>query len=384
MNAGLLVSMGAFLVSFYSLYYTFVRVKSKKKRTKKDYTTDVSIVVPVYNEEAIIQRKLENVKVQEYGPTEIIVIDSGSTDKTLELVKDAAENNPHIKILQQKKREGKASALNMAFSVCSGTIVVITDADAVWAPTTLKEAISNFSTPSVGAVTGRQVLLNPDQTHTTKIEKSYRHFYEILRIGESTIDSTPIFHGEISCYRKCLIEPLREDTVADDSALALQVRKKGFRTIYDPACVFYEYAPPTVTSRYNQKVRRAQGLIQLFVREWKILFNRKFGYFGMIIFPAEFFMHVFSPFFVVGFLAVLLWSLFTNVYVGYGCLAVICGFFISFIINRDFFNSAASFFQSQSILLISLLYLLVGKTQYVWPQVEEVRDLWQREEQRKH
>ncbi len=376
MNA-LLVFMAAFLAGFYSCYYAFVLVKSKKKREKKDYYTDVSIIVPVYNEEATIQRKLENLKTQEYnGPTEIIVIDSGSTDKTLELIN--AEN--HIKILQQGKREGKASALNMAFPVCTGTIVVITDADALWAPTTLKEAISNFSDPFIGAVTGRQILLNPDQTRTTRIEKSYRNFYEVLRTGESIIDSTCIFHGEISCFRNGLIEPLPENTVADDSALAVAVRKKGFRTIYDPACIFYEYAPPTVTSRYTQKVRRAQGLIQLFSREWKILFNRKFGHFGMIVFPAEFFMHVVSPVLVFMFLIVLLWTLLSNKYVGYSVLAVVFIFIILSTVHRKFFHVAVTFFQSQGILLISLLYLLLGRTQHIWPQVEEVRNLWQQKE----
>ena len=359
------------LVVFYSCYYGYVLMKSKKKRTKKEYAPDVSIIVPVYNEKATIQQKLENLKMQQYnGPTEIIVVDSGSTDGTGALV-----NCTDAKILQQERREGKASALNMAFPVCSGRIVVITDADAVWAPTALKEAISNFSDPSIGAVTGRQILLNPHQTSVTRLEESYRTFYQVLRTGESTIDSTCIFHGELSCYKKELIEALPENTVADDSTLAVAVRKKGFKSIYDPACIFYEYAPPTVSSRYIQKVRRAQGLIQLFLKEWRLLFNRKFGLFGMLIFPANFFMHIVSPFLV---LYVVLWSIFSGIYLFYMAFIV---FIVLSIVNRSIFYIVTTFFQSQCILLIALVYLLLGKTQHVWPQVEEIRDLWQRENQ---
>jgi cellulose synthase/poly-beta-1,6-N-acetylglucosamine synthase-like glycosyltransferase len=175
---------------------------------------------------------------------------------------------------------------------------------------------------------------------------------------------------------------LPENTVADDSALAVAVRKKGFKTIYDPACIFYEYAPPTPSSRYIQKVRRAQGLIQLFLREWKILFNTTYGLFGMIIFPAEFFMHVVSPFLVFIFLAALLWSIPSNAYLVYGIVTILVGFILFSLGNRSLFHIAATFFQSQCILLISIFYLLLGRTQNVWPQVEEIRNLWQREQKR--
>jgi cellulose synthase/poly-beta-1,6-N-acetylglucosamine synthase-like glycosyltransferase len=374
-----LIFTGSLLVLFYSSYYGFTLIKSREKRSKKEYSTTISIVVPVYNEEKTIERKLENLNQQDYtGDMEIVVIDSGSVDTTLQLVRKAAKNTP-MKVIEQKERKGKASALNMAFPQCSGDIVVMTDADALWEKTTLREAINNFSDPSVGAVTGRQILLNPDQTSTTKIEKTYRNFYEILRIGESVIDSTPIFHGEISCYRKNLLEPVSEDSMADDSELAVKTRKKGFRSIYDPDTIFYEYAPPTQESRYIQKVRRGQGLLQLFLRQWKMLFNRKYGKFGLIVYPAEFFMHVVSPVVVFMFVALLIWNAFLNVYVGYVVGIGVGLLLLSYIVKRGVFDIAATFLQSQGILLISLFYFLAGKSQNIWPQVEEIRQLWQEE-----
>lgn len=376
-----LIFTGVLLAGFYAVYYVVVLVNSRKKRTKKEYTTRVSVVVPVYNEEATIQRKLENLKAQDYtGEVEYIVIDSGSKDKTLQIVKSWAKKNPDIKILEQKERKGKASALNMAFPACTGDIVVMTDADALWEKTTLREAVSNFQDPSIGAVTGRQILLNPDQTSTTKIEKTYRNFYEVLRIGESVIDSTPIFHGEISCYRRTLLEPVSVDSMADDSELAVKVRKKGYRSIYDDQAVFYEYAPPTVESRYTQKVRRGQGLIQLFLRERAMLFNRTYGRFGTLVFPAEVFMHVGSPVVLAVFLAACVWNSLSNIYVlyvlGSGLILLGCSVFV----KRELFDIAVTFLQSQCILLVSLGYTLLGRSQNIWPQVEEIRQLWQHED----
>ncbi|MBU7014299.1 MAG: glycosyltransferase [Theionarchaea archaeon] len=371
----LLILSGISLLLFYSSYYCLVLLESRKNKTKRPFETSVSIIIPTYNEEKTIEQKLQNVGSQDYtGKMEILVVDS-STDGTLETVKHCAGTDPCIRVLHEETRRGKAFALNQAFPVCSGEIIVITDADAIWARDTLKEAIMNFSDPEVGAVTGRQILLNPTQTRATETERVYRKFYEILRIAESNIDSTPIFHGELACYRRDLLEKVTENSMADDSELALSVRKKGARSIYDPKSVFFEYAPPTWRSRYIQKVRRGQGLQQLFCRNWRILFNSTYGRFGLVVYPAEFFMHVVSPNLVLLFVITLLWTAIKN-FLGY-FLVLALGLTLLYLISGKTLETFATFFQSQFILIISLIRLISGHSQHVWPQVEEIRDLWE-------
>ena len=204
--------------------------KSLHNPSVKVYAPSVSVVVPTYNEEDTIVHKLRNLMEQNYSNTEIIIVDGASEDKTVELIeKFVKDNGFDLKLIKEEERRGKASALNDVFKCCSKEIVVITDADATWEKDTLKKAVSNFSDPNVGAVTGRQILLNPNQSLATKVEKTYRNIYEVLRVGEQAIDSTPIFHGEISCFRRSLIENISEDSMADDSELAVKIRKKGFR-----------------------------------------------------------------------------------------------------------------------------------------------------------
>ena len=255
---------------------------------------------------------------------------------------------------------------------------MITDADAIWEKESLKKIVSNFSDPTVGAITGRQILLNKNQSLATKVENTYRNIYEVLRLGESVMDSTPIFHGEISCFRRSLVEEISENSMADDSELAVKVRKKGFKSIYDPNAIFYEYAPPTFKSRFVQKLRRGQGLIQLFWKEKGILFNPRYGKFGMLIFPAEFFMHVISPLLVLGFIISLFYTLFSlapHVLIHLSTLATIS--LALFLLTKvDVLNIALSFLNSQMILLTSLIYQLVGKKQHKWKKVIEIRELW--------
>jgi len=371
---------GSILFCFYMGYFLFMLKRSRQYRPLNvEYSPSVSVILPTYNEEATIKSKLRNLLDQGY-PVEIVLVDSASQDRTLSLAMEFMQDNGlDVRIIAEKERRGKASALNNAFNYCNHEIVVITDSDSVWEKGALKRAVSNFLDKDIGAVTGRQILMNADQTFTTKLEKSYRSVYEVLRVGESVLDSTPIFHGEISCFRKDLIETIYERSMADDSELAIKIRKKGFRSIYDPAVVFYEYAPPTLASRFKQKVRRGQGLIDLFLRERGLVFNGRYGAFGRIVFPAEFFMHVVSPSLLLLFLGAFLLSLdFFSLLFGIALL-LLSSLLMLVSMKMSLIHLIFSFLQSQFILFISLLNHLLGRSQHKWGKIEEVRELWKKE-----
>ncbi|MFC1919416.1 glycosyltransferase [Chloroflexota bacterium] len=376
------IVLGAIPLFFYSLYYLLTLRMSSKSQTqasKPGQKPRVSVVVPAYNEEAVIENRLANLCSQDYrGNMEIVVIDDGSQDRTADLVRNfISENNQDIRLLSGDERQGKAAALNEAFARCSGDIIVMTDADTTWEDGALTSAVSRFSNPDVGAVTGRQVLLNPSQTTATKSEQTYRGFFETLRIGESALDSTPIFNGPLSCYRKVLIRKISENSMADDSELAFQVRKQGYRCIYNPESVFYEYTPFSLKSRFTQKVRRAQGLIQLFWRERRALFNRRYGRFGTIVFPAEFFMIIVSPLLLTAFLFSLVASVvMLHIPVLIAAVAVLFLALLFLTLRKvNPIDFAVAFFDSQFTLLIALTCQLSGRSSHKWVMAEEVREL---------
>lgn len=384
------MAIASILFIFYSGYFLLMWMLSRRRKlglnlTKVGNPPSVSVVVPTYNEEDTIVHKLRNLMEQDYHNMEIIIMDSASEDKTIGLIRKCMpamkDRGVSVELMREDERRGKASALNEAFKRCSGEIVVMTDADAIWQNDALSNAVSNFSDPNVGAVTGRQVLLNPDQSLATKVERTYRDVYEILRIGESVLDSTPIFHGEISCFRRRLIEHIREDSMADDSELAVKVRKKGFRSVYDPNTIFFEHAPPTFGSRLTQKLRRGQGLIQLFLRERSVLFNRKYQKYGVFVFPAEFFMHLVSPLLVLAFLVFFFYTLFLidlRLTIGLGLIVAVLSV-TSTVTKTSVVNLPLSFLNSQFILLLSLLYQMLGRSQHKWAKVTAVRELWREE-----
>jgi len=165
--------------------------------------------------------------------------------------------------------------------------------------------------------------------------------------------------------------------MADDSELAAGVRRKGFRTISDLDAIYYEYTPPTFKSRFTQKVRRGQGIIQLLLRQWRFLFNPSYGKFGTVIFPAEFFMHVISPVLVSAFIIFTIYELATlnlPVIIGVATALLLSALLLVLKkVNPVFF--AISFLDSQLVLLIALFYQLIGKHQHKWQTITEVREL---------
>ncbi|MBD3155890.1 MAG: glycosyltransferase [Candidatus Aenigmarchaeota archaeon] len=289
----LVVTLGTLYIGYYLLCLYLSEKKSLKIEKDPKFAPKISIIIPAWNEEKTIEGKIKNTLELNYPKTpEIIVIDDGTDDKTNEI----ARKFKGVKLITQKQRTGKAVALNRVFKLCKGDLVLITDADSRLEKDVLLKSVPYFSDKSVGAITGRQSIPNASETTTTKIEKNYRNFFYLIRQAESILDSTFIFDGPFMIIRRDLLEDIHGDSVADDSEIALRVRKKGYRTLSLKGVNYIEYASRKIKDRTKRKQRRAQGLIQIMTRFFGTFFlNPKYGWFGMFIFPVEFFMHVISP-----------------------------------------------------------------------------------------
>jgi cellulose synthase/poly-beta-1,6-N-acetylglucosamine synthase-like glycosyltransferase len=380
------------VIVVYGGYYFYITKKKKKRErapngNRVSFTTRITVVIPTYNEETTIRKKLENLCNQTY-PTnlmEIIVIDSDSKDDTLEIAKDYMRSHQQLnmRIIKENERKGKSEAINKAFSCASleSEILIMTDVDAILKEDAIEKVVSRFVDPEIGAVSGMQVLLNADETRETKSAAMYNHFWVKLRIGESAIDSTPIFSGELAAYRASLIRgmKLRENLNADDSQLAIMIRRKGYRSIRDPEAVYYEYAPPNLSSNLTQKVRRGQGLSRLFWYNKDMIFRKEYGKFGLVTFPFNFFAHVISPFIV--FLSIifgLVFFFFGFVYQSWLVLWVVLAMSAIFLLDhlllrRKLMYVIWTFFEYQMILLKGILLFLFGTSLHKWQKVESIR-----------
>jgi len=366
------------LVVFYSTNMVLIkRYEECKSPIEKNFSCkpSVSIVIPTYNEESIVSKKLDNLLELDYPLEllEIIFIDS-STDKTPEIIGNYQKRYNNIRIINEGERAGLATALNKAYSEAKNEIVVKTDCDSFLHKDTLTHMAANFADPKVGGVCGKQVVINK-----SSVEENYRSIQSKLQIVESWIDSTIIFHGPFSAYRKYLIVPIDPASLADDSELAVKIRKQGYRTIIDPEIIFYEASQSRFFKRRLQKDRRGKGLIRLLLQHKDVLFNPKYGHYGMIVFPMNYFMMILSPYLILLFFISLLIVIYNYTTVGsLGVTALAIVFmYLGQADKLSIFEPIYSFIDTQISLLVGGLSLVFGKkSRGTWEVDKELRDAY--------
>jgi len=191
-------------------------------------------------------------------------------------------------------------------------------------------------------------------------------------------------------FRSGIIEPPPISTVADDTEMALQVIRKGYRAVYVPEASFSERVPEKNKIRLKQKERRAQGLVQSFIKHRYMLFNNNYGLFGSMIFPAEFIVHVLFPFMLIFTIFFMVLSFYympfqTSMITAAGMIIIFSyaiGVYRKFGnrngngTNPDFKNiliTIFSFFQLQFALFRGAVKLLLFGSSHKWEQIKEVR-----------
>jgi cellulose synthase/poly-beta-1,6-N-acetylglucosamine synthase-like glycosyltransferase len=290
-DISLLLIILAFLLGPYAAIIVLVFALGRKLKLRKnyDYKPTVSIFLPTYNEAEFIEKKLENLISQTYRPIEILVYDC-STDATPVIVEEYKKKFPMINLIRQPVRIGMARTLNQAFKDARGEIFIKTDCDSLAvSKDCIKEIIANFADDTVGGATGICIA-------DGGVERYFREFMTAIQIAETNIDSTIIAHASsVLAFRSSLLEPVDDFSMADDTEEFVKIRKKGYKTVIDHSAVSKEEVPDEYRKRRLQKDRRSQGIIRVLLQNICMLFNPKYGMFGFLILPLEFFILVVSP-----------------------------------------------------------------------------------------
>lgn len=307
----LIFSLAMFLVIGYVVIFLLMcKFGSRAPHVRKnsEYQPLVSIVIPTMNEEKVIEKRLQNILEMDYPEkkVEVIFIDN-SSDATLHIIEKYQKEYPFIKMLKQQK-EGFNNALNQGYSAAKGEIVIKSDCTAFPRPDALKNVVSSFADSSVGAVCGVHVFPEGKKS----VEKQFKSIEFKIQQVESYFHSSLISHGAFGAYRKDLIPKLGEAITADDSEVVVNVVRHGFRAIIDPSVKCEEQAPESFRERREQKNRRAAGVIRVILSNLDMLFNRKYGAFGLVTFPIDFFILILSPI-LVSLLSLLLFCLVVTV-----------------------------------------------------------------------
>jgi cellulose synthase/poly-beta-1,6-N-acetylglucosamine synthase-like glycosyltransferase len=365
------------LVSFYVGYGVFALIYGRKVlyKTNTSYSPMVSIVVPTCDEESNIRKKIDDLLKIDYprDKLEIIFVDS-SRDKTGEIIQEFRQWSPiRVSLLEEPERRGLAAAVNKGYAAASGEIVMKSDCDVILRNDFVRNIVSYFSHSNIGAVSGAAEVINRSIDRSiinrSKTEVGYRSIFEKLKLAEANLDSTYVFNA--FAFRRELFELIDEKSVADDTELALRIRKKGYRAIYAPDAIIYDPSPTEIKTRIKQKSRRAQGVIRLSCQNLKVLFNPRYGRFGMFIFPANFFMIVVLPWLILLELALTSYWLYRSCYPLSIFIILALAIALVTIYLKSKPKLLAGFIEAQLSLLIGSITLLIRGPQFSWKKLPE-------------
>ncbi|MGH9464662.1 MAG: glycosyltransferase family 2 protein, partial [Thermoanaerobaculia bacterium] len=232
----------------------------------------LSVVVPVYNEEAVVGAKLANTLAQDYPADrlEMVVVSDGSTDGTSERVRRVADARL---VLIERPREGKVAALTAGVAAARGSILAFTDANTLLAPGALAALVEPFADPEVGGVCGRKRYRTGDRDDTTAAgESAYWSFDTWLKELESGVGSAFAADGALYALRRELYSPPADPAQADDIAISARVVLQGYRLVTEPRAVAIEPAPTEGRAEFTRKVRvtnhSVRALLDLGPRLW--------------------------------------------------------------------------------------------------------------------
>jgi poly-beta-1,6-N-acetyl-D-glucosamine synthase len=210
----------------------------------------VSIGVCAYNEERNIGHTLDSILAQTLDGSyvgEIIVVSSGSTDRTDAIVSDYAAKDPRVRLLRQEKREGKNSAVNAFMASATGDILVLVNADNNLSQGALGRLVSRFNDPKVGVVGGRPMPVNRRDTIAGFAVHMLWDMHHRLSLIYPKV-------GEAIAFRNLHIQ-IPTGMQSDEDLVRMDLEKRGYRTVYEPEAVVINKGPETVRDYWKQRTR---------------------------------------------------------------------------------------------------------------------------------
>jgi biofilm PGA synthesis N-glycosyltransferase PgaC len=223
-----------------------------------------SVGVTAHNEEANIGKLLERLVSQELDTveiSEIIVVASGCTDHTCEIIEQWQQRDSRIRLLVQQAREGKPAAVSLFIQNAREDICVLESGDTVPGPDTIERLVAPFADPQVGMTGAQKIPVNAPNdvvgylSHL-RLRMEHELCLEIPRLGE------------LVAFRK-VFDTIPPDVAMDEAFAEALVVQRGMVVRYVPEAKVYNMGPSTVSDFIRQRRRNYAGHLHL---------KKKYGY----------------------------------------------------------------------------------------------------------
>jgi cellulose synthase/poly-beta-1,6-N-acetylglucosamine synthase-like glycosyltransferase len=321
-------------------------------------TPGVSVLVPAFNEQAVIVESVRSLLALRYPSHEVVVVNDGSDDETLSVLREAFElapvrkvvrdaiptkairgtyvsrNHPNLLVVD-KENGGRSDALNVGINAARHPYVCVIDADSLLEEDALlKVAKPILDDPDLLAATGGtiriangctidhgrvvEVRLPKSRFATVQVLEYFRAFL-VARVGWSRLNALGIISGAFGLFHRSLLETVGgywTETVGEDFELTLRLhrylRERGepykIAFISDPVC--WTEVPTEFSTLGRQRRRWQRGLWEALRRHARLIARPRYGVLGLVAMPYFVLFEFLSPMFaLLGLVVTVLWWL---------------------------------------------------------------------------
>ncbi|WP_037682219.1 bifunctional polysaccharide deacetylase/glycosyltransferase family 2 protein [Streptomyces griseus] len=271
--------------------------RARRARSDQDrpVTRPVSVVVPAYNERPCIAKTLRSLAAGDH-PVEIIVVDDGSDDGTADVAESLGIEGVTV---IRRPNGGKPSALNTGILRASHDLVVMLDADTVFAPSTVRRLVQPFTDPRVGAVAGNAKVGNRRHLLGRWQHIEYVMGFNLDRRAYDLLRCLPTIPGAVGACRAAALRDagmMSGDTLAEDTDITMALHRAGWEIRYAPDALAWTEAPSSLRELWRQRYRWSYGTMQAAWKHRHALLERGHaGRFGRIGLPLLAVFQIFTP-----------------------------------------------------------------------------------------
>ncbi len=254
-------------------YFYKPQIASEDAYTLENLPT-ATFGIPCLNEEENIRETIVRIAASDYPKDkfDIIVVNDGSTDNTLEEMKYGKriaqdEYGVHVEIVDWKENRGKRDGMAETIKRSDKDIMVFIDSDSFVQEDTVKNLVKYFVDPQVGAVAGQAYVANAEKNYLTKMQE-VRYFvaFKAHKSAEAIFGSVTCCSGCCAAYRREYIVDVMDEfldqrflgvrcTYGDDRSLTNFVLKKGYSCLFAPDAISHTFAPDTFKQFIKQQMR---------------------------------------------------------------------------------------------------------------------------------
>jgi len=294
------------------LYYYVRRERHARRRTDPPPLAEyppVTLLIPCHNEGDNAEETIGSALLQKYPDFEVIAINDGSTDHTADVLNALAARHERLRVIHLDRNLGKANALRMGALAAKSEYLVCIDGDALLDEYATHWMISHLTSgPRVGAVTGNPRIRNRSTLLGKLQVGEFSSIIGMIKRAQRVYGRIFTVSGVISAFRRTALHRIgywADDMVTEDIDISWRLQLDHWDIRYEPNALCFILMPETLKGLWRQRLRWAQGGVEVLRRHGKALFDwRKRRMWGVL---AEYLLSVLWAYTMLG--IIVLWLL---------------------------------------------------------------------------